>query len=221
MPDDLHTLRRIALFHDLNAADLTRVAAIAVRHTYAPGEVIQIAGDPNPAVSFIAAGHVSISRLAPTGREQILTEMGPGQAFNTVPPFQPEAVNHANVQALDAVTLYLIPGPEFRNLARELPPLALALLQDFAHRLADLTELVDRLALHSVRGRLARFLLEQAEADQITRRWTQDAIAAHLGTVRDVVGRTLRAFVDAGLIRMERQQIILLDRAALEEEARD
>ena len=44
-------------------------------------------------------------------------------------------------------------------------------------------------------------------------------IAAHLGTVRDIVGRTLRAFADAGLVQMERQRIVLLDREGLEAEA--
>jgi len=37
--------------------------------------------------------------------------------------------------------------------------------------------------------------------------------------VRDMVGRTLRAFTDAGLVRMDRQRIVLLDREGLEAEA--
>jgi CRP/FNR family transcriptional regulator len=93
------------------------------------------------------------------------------------------------------------------------------ILRDFADRLAHLTDLVADLSLHSVRARLARFLLEQAAGGQITQRWTQDAIAAHLGTVRDMVGRSLRAFADAGLIRLARNRIVLLDREGLEKEA--
>jgi CRP-like cAMP-binding protein len=100
-------------------------------------------------------------------------------------------------------------------------------LKDFADRLDHLTNLVEDLSLRTVRGRLARFLLEHAppgpsgsiDAGGVTRRWTQDEIAAHLGTVRDMVGRTLRSFGDAGLIRMDRQRIVLLDREALEAEA--
>jgi hypothetical protein len=34
-----------------------------------------------------------------------------------------------------------------------------------------------------------------------------------------MVGRTLRAFADAGLVRIERQRIVLLDRDGLEAEA--
>jgi len=100
------------------------------------------------------------------------------------------------------------------------------MLREFANRLDHLTNLVEDLSLRTVRGRLARFLLEHApagpsettNASGVTLRWTQDEIAAHLGTVRDMVGRTLRSFGDAGLVRMDRQRIVLLDREGLEAE---
>jgi len=160
--------------------------------------------------------------------------LGPGQAFNTVPPFQPQGINHATVQALTAVTLYVVTCGDFRRLVEECGELALAIVQDFADRLDHLANLVENLSLRTVRGRLARFLLEHAstarlsastglgeavDAVQVARNWTQDEIAANLGTVRDMVGRTLRAFADAGLVRIERQRIVLLDREGLEAEA--
>lgn len=40
-----------------------------------------------------------------------------------------------------------------------------------------------------------------------------------MGTVWDVVGRTLRESAEAGLVRPERQRITLLDQAGLEAEA--
>ena len=45
--------------------------------------------------------------------------------------------------------------------------------------------------------------------------WTQEEIVAYIGTVRDVVGRTLRA----GFIRRERGRLVVMDRAGLEREA--
>jgi len=78
--------------------------------------------------------------------------------------------------------------------------------------------LVERLSLFSVRQRLAEFLIRQAEENPLDARprWTQDDIARQLGTVRDVVGRTLRKLEDEGLIRFQRQHILLLDREKLE-----
>jgi CRP/FNR family cyclic AMP-dependent transcriptional regulator len=213
-------LQRIPLLADLSAGALARVADVARARAYGPGETIIFEGDPCQAAYFVAEGQVRVYRLSSAGREQVLARLGPGQAFNTVPPFQPDGVNHATVEALTPATVYVISAADLRRLVGECPELALALLQDFAGRLDHLTDLVEDLSLRTVRGRLARFLLEHVGEGSAARRWTQDEIAAHLGTVRDMVGRTLRAFVDAGLVRMDRQRIVLLDREGLEVEAR-
>lgn len=221
MVSTLETLRRIPLLADLSDGVLVRVADVALVRTYEPGETIIFEGDPCQAAYFIAEGQVRVYRLSAAGREQVLARLEPGQAFNTVPPFQPDGVNHATVEALTAVTLYAISSDDLQHLIGECPELALVLLQDFAGRLDHLTNLVEDLSLRTVRGRLARFLLEHVDEEEITQRWTQDEIAAHLGTVRDMIGRTMRAFVDAGLVRIDRQRIVLLDREGLETEAYD
>jgi len=227
MDPTAQVLRRVTLFASLSDDALARVARVAFRRTCAPGETVIFEGDPCQAAYFIAEGQVRVYRLSPGGREQVLARLGPGQAFNTVPPFQPQGINHATVQALTAVTLYVVTCGDFCRLVEECGELALAIVQDFANRLDHLANLVEDLSLRTVRGRLARFLLEHAptelgeaaDAVQVAQNWTQDEIAAHLGTVRDMVGRTLRAFADAGLVRVERQRIVLLDRDGLEAEA--
>ena len=214
----VEALRRISLFADLSGDALARMARVVHTRTCTPGETVIFEGDPYQAVYFIAAGQVRVYRLSLAGREQVLARLGPGQAFNTVAPFRPGNTNHATVEALSPLTLYVISGDDFRRLLKECPDLALVILQNFAARLDHLTNLVEDLALRTVRGRLARFLLENAGVDTATGRWTQGEIAAYLGTVRDMVGRTLRAFTDAGLVRMDRQRIVLLDREGLEAE---
>jgi len=228
MSSTVQALRRISLFASLSDETLARVAGVAIRRVYEPGETIIIEGAPCQAAYFIAEGQVRVYRVSSGGREQVMARLGPGQAFNTVPAFLPRSANHATVEALTSVTLYAIISDDFRRLVGECPELALAILRDFAERLDHLTNLVEDLSLRTVRGRLARFLLEHAstglngtgEMGEITRRWTQEEIAAHIGTVRDMVGRTLRAFADASLIRMDRQRIVLLDKEGLEAEAR-
>ena len=61
-----------------------------------------------------------------------------------------------------------------------------------------------------------RFLLEQADRHGHSQRWTQDEIARHIGTVRDVVGRCLRSLESEGLVELQRQHIRLLNRSALQ-----
>jgi CRP-like cAMP-binding protein len=219
MKTETSPLRRITLFADLLPETLSRVATVLIRRTYAPDETIILEGAPCQAAYFLAQGHVRVLRTSPDGREQLLVQLGPGQSFNTVPPFRTEGTNHATVQAADQVTVYAISKDDLLRLVSESPALALALLRDFADRLDHLTDLVEDLSLRTVRGRLARLLLEEATADEVARRWTQAEIAARLGTVREMIGRALSALADAGLIRIDRQRIVLLDREGLEAEA--
>ena len=63
---------------------------------------------------------------------------------------------------------------------------------------------------------VAQFLLSQAQArEDVPVRWTHSEIAARIGTVREVVSRTLRDFVRDELIRVERHRITVLDPEAL------
>lgn len=82
-----------------------------------------------------------------------------------------------------------------------------------------MTELAANLSLYTVRARLARFLIELADSPQSSEGWTQDEIAAQIGTVRDVVGRLLREFEAENIITRDRQKIRLLNREALIKEA--
>jgi CRP/FNR family transcriptional regulator len=80
--------------------------------------------------------------------------------------------------------------------------------------------LIEDLSLRPVTARLAKLLLLQLADDQQTaiprHRWaTQAEIAARLGTVPDVIHRTLRSLENEGLIQVERQRIVILDRNGL------
>lgn len=212
-------LREIQIFARLTERTLQEIAQALFRRTYAPDAFILMEGEPCQAAFFIAEGTVCVHRLSSDGREQVLVQMKKGEAFNTVPPIPANGKNHANVRALTEATLYGLSKDDYVRLLQTYPDLAYAVLQDLANRMSHMTDLIENLSLHSVRGRLARFLLAQADGNELPQRWTQDEIAAHVGTVRDVVGRTLRAFQDAGFIRRDRQKIILIDRKGLEAEA--
>lgn len=219
--DSVQDLRQVALFRDLSADALARLAAAGVWRSYKPGDVIVLQSEASECAYFILEGMVRVYRLSPQGREQVLARLGAGQSFNTVPSFLDTSVNHATVSAITAVTLFAVPNRAFRWLVAHCPEMAQVVLAEFAARLDHLTDLVESLSLHSVRGRLARFLLEHAQSDDAVQRWTQEEIAAHIGTVRDMVNRNLRALADADLIRLERNVIVLIDRAGLEAQAEE
>jgi CRP/FNR family transcriptional regulator len=80
--------------------------------------------------------------------------------------------------------------------------------------------LVEELSFYQVTNRLAR-LISQLPPDQLagssTQRITQDQLAARLGTVREVVARSLRELERSGAIRVSRREIQVLDPGILQE----
>lgn len=213
-------LKELPLFADLSNQALRRMAALFHTATYQDGQLIILAGDTASPIYFLLSGSVRVYRICPTGREQTLIRLQPGAELNIIAAFQSETEAVANAQALGETKLLAIDPADFRRVATSSAEIAEAVMSELASKMAHLVELTYDLSLRSVRGRLAKFLLEQASrasAEQLN--WTQADIAARIGSVRGVVNRTLRDFAAAGLIELDRQKIRLKDPAALREES--
>ncbi|MGB9723406.1 MAG: Crp/Fnr family transcriptional regulator [Chloroflexia bacterium] len=216
MPEESE-LGRFPPFAGLDGRALARVAAVARRRRFERGAFLLLEGEPCQTVYFLLRGRVRVSKVSVEGREQVLALLGPGDGLNLVPAFD-GGPNPASAQALTEVEAYAFSCSDFRKLIGEFPRIAGNILADFAAKLRLLVGLVEDLSFRTVEARLARFLLSRDVAVP-GRRWTQEEMAAHLGTVREVVGRVLRAWREEGLIRQERGRIVILDRAALEKKA--
>ena len=215
--DRAAVLRRVSFCAVLSDEVVASLAAIAGPLQRPAGAFVQFEGDPADAMYVIAQGHVKIARSSASGREQVLNVLGPGSHFNTVPMFDGGRCP-ANAQALTDVALLALPREHLLRVVERHPPLALALLKEFTGRLRHMVNLVDELALHTVQGRLAGLLLEQAAAadrGEALPPLTQAEMAARLGTVREMIGRALKTFEGLGLIRLDRGTITLVDRAGL------
>jgi CRP/FNR family cyclic AMP-dependent transcriptional regulator len=209
-------LSHLPSFSDLSAADLKKIASTGIHKTLPPGEIVLHEGDESESAYFVLSGKLEVFRLALSGREQVLASLSAGQGFNTAPFFLEEKHNPASVRTIEKAEVMAIPANQFLALLSEIPDFNRLVMRDYSERLKQLTNKVEDLGLYSVRARLVRFILEQADQKEIPSRWTQDEIASHIGTVRDVVGRSLRNLEQEGLIQMQRQRIHLLDRAGLE-----
>lgn len=212
------TLSEFDLFAGLGTGALREIVAHVTESTYDPDQIIALAGEPCAGIRLIVQGEVSLQRLSMEGREYVLDYLGPGDIFELVPVIDGGATL-ATAQALSHTTLYVIPCPRFHELLERHRPVSEAVLRLLAGQVRYLSDAVEDLALHTVRTRLARFLLANAADGATARRWTQEEIAAQIGTVRDVVGRTLRSFARQGLIRRVHGRLVVADREALEAEA--
>lgn len=217
---DTAILRRVSFCAELPEPTLRDLEAITVPLTRPAGTNLLIEGEPAEAMYVVATGYVKVSRVANSGREQVLAVVGPGGHFNTVAIFDGGACP-ANADALSAVALLALPRVALLNVMELHPPLMRAFLRELAGSLRHMVKLVDTLALHTVQGRLAGLLIDQAEAaarGEPTPPMTQAEMASRLGTVREMIGRTLKGFEAQGLIRLERGAILVLDWAGLAEQ---
>lgn len=206
-------------FAGLSRKTLECLANACQIEKYHPAESIILEGEPAEAAFFVLQGEVKVYRMTRSGKEQVLARMRAGQSFNTIPLLDEEGITHSCVETISQVTLLRIARQDFLALLQTCPDFTFAMLRDFTHRLKKMTDLVESFALHSVRGRLAQFLIRQADLGSHASRYTRDDIAREIGTVRDVVGRLLKSFEEDGYIRREGRRVILQDRAGLEAEA--
>jgi CRP/FNR family cyclic AMP-dependent transcriptional regulator len=215
MTERIALLRRLPYFAALDAPTLQAVAAAAVRRTVGADEIVMLEGEPCAGLFVVQSGRVKVTRTSLAGREQILHIAGPGEAFNDVPGFD-GGPNPATVQAMADSTLLVIDRATLLSLFDRYPSLAQAVVAVLAARCRQLVAMVEDLSLHGVTARLAGLLLDQAaQADAPA--LTRAQMAARLGTVREMVSRSLRELEQDGLIRLEGAHIVIVDRAGLVE----
>lgn len=214
-------LQNVPYFAGLDATALRELAGLATWHEYAPGGVVFLEGDANTGLYCIQAGWVKVIKLSRDGREQVLRYFGPGEVFNEIGVFLARP-NPATAIALEPSALWQLHRAVLQPVLTARPDLLLHVMANMADRIAYLAGLVADLSLHTVEVRLARLLLGAAPEGALVRQsWlTQAELAARLGTAPDVLSRALRTLADAGLIRFDRRQIAILDRAGLIQRAR-
>ena len=217
--DPLADLHHISWLKVLDKAGWDDLLAATQLRICSPGEVIILEGDPPTTFYVIHRGWVKGVKLTSEGREQILNVLGPGQPTNFPAIFADEP-SWATLIALETCELWAIKQSTLLTLLEHYPAMARLVIRALAKRLHHTVSLIEDLSLRSVTARLAKLLLTQlgdSHQETLPRpKWaTQAEIAARLGTVPNVAHRALRELVDEGLIQLDRQQIVVLDRAGL------
>ncbi len=210
-------LTTISYFRNLDHRTLENVAAeLVVRH-YNAGEVIFLQGEANAGLHLVVEGICKLYQLSPQGREHALALLKAGDSCNEVPVVD-HGPNPANLIALEDSTVWVLSSEAMSRLRHKYPELNDYIIENLAMRCRQMVERIYTLSFLSVTGRLAAFLLQQVETKNTLnrRQWTQDEIAAHLGTVREMVGRSFKELQQANLIAINRHQIEIIDREGLE-----
>ena len=207
--DKLKTLRLNPYFSDLSKDVLISIVPHMQLLKYERSDILFWEGDPCSGLHIIESGSVKLYRVSPTGRQYIIAVMTEGTTCNEVPAFDGGA-NPVNVEALETSLVWVIASQILRDLVLSNPEFALKILGRFGQNLRQLVSKVSEMAFYQVTHRLAR-LINEMQADELRSHWTQEQLASRLGTVREVVARSLKELEKSGAIRVKERHIHIND----------
>lgn len=216
LPIKVDELLQIPAFKGMPPHQLGQLAGIMVRQSYAPGQTIFIEGEVSRSLWFVLKGRVKIIKQSLNGRVQGLCLMNRGKCFGSCPLFD-MAQNPASAQAVDHVTLFLLPKDSLHQLKQRDPDLVRVLLHIYSQRLEHLSHVIEVLGAWSVPDRINDCLLTYASHNehQLIVELTHERLAALSGTVREMVTRHLAHLEKEGVVQNETGRIIILNRDAL------
>lgn len=219
------TLAKVPIFAGLTEGELSFLAQSAVPRHYAAGQSVFGEGEPCSGLYVVEAGHVRIFKSSTNGREQVLSIDGPGSSIAELPVF--DGGNYpASVTAIDDVRLLFVSKQDFQALCLAHPQVALKVLRVVGSRLRKLVGIIEELSFTTVRHRLAAFLLRLAREDsersgagvEVTLPASNQELASHIGTVRELVSRNLSRLQAEGILRIDGRTVTISNLQALEAE---
>ena len=221
--DVVGLLERVPVFETLGAADLARVAEVAVPRRFSAGQVVFREGDQSDTCYVVSSGHARALREHGDGRTIALARFGPGDIFGELAMFDDES-RSATVESLDDLQVLAILGHDMRRLLREHPDIAVKLVTALGRRLRAANERLARQSFQTVQSRVASVLirlLEQqrkeggAERDVLVTA-TQAELAQLAGSSRESASRFLAVLERAGIVTQGRGKLTVHDPAALQ-----
>ena len=211
----LEALARFHPFQNLSAAAQTLLNNAVIIKKPARADAILYKGQPVSGAYLVLHGRLRVFTIAPNGTEATLYFLDPGEtcvlAINCL--FN-DLLYPAWVQAETTAEVAVIPGPVYRKLfesERTIQNLTVQALSALVYRL--MAEL-EQVHASNHRQRLAQFILTHASAEGLLR-MTQQQIARHLGTTREVIARLMQELVARGLVKSQRGLIGIRDRVGL------
>ena len=179
-----------------------KVLLLARVRDYEKGGMLFRQGDVHDGIFLVESGLIKSYYESEDGRELTLGFWTAGHYVGAPQMFG--GGQHAWTSVAVAPTRCLwIPGPPLRELCREHGDLALALIDALVHKTQCYCGVLQLLATHSMRVRLARLLAMFASrepAGSAVVGFSHGELASMIGSTRQWVSRSLARFEDEGLL---------------------
>jgi CRP/FNR family transcriptional regulator len=204
--------------------EILRDLLMVAQRVRAPaGQALHRAGEDQRHVELVLRGLVRVYASAPDGRTLTMRYCRTGALMGILSLYTGAFVMPATTQAVTDAELLAIRPAIVRRLADRDARMARALLFELSERASTFAAEIGRSAFSNVRQRVASHVLDLAAERQrdavLVARITQQDLADAVGTVREVVVRTLRELRHDRLVETGRAGIVISDPERLLAEA--
>ncbi len=208
-------IQDVSLLSRLDEPTKARLRDSAVRKQIPRGAVLFRPGDKCVQFPLIAAGTVRVQRVTESGREIVLYRVSNNETciLTTASLLSDDAYSAEGIAETDVVA-YIVPAERFAVLMNESSSFRGLVFDGYSKRIATLMSRIEEIVCTRINVRLAERLLALKGADNRIS-VTQQALAADLGTAREVVGRTLKSFERSGWVKLSRGGAEITDARAL------
>jgi CRP/FNR family cyclic AMP-dependent transcriptional regulator len=194
----------------------------------AADKVLFLEGDPGDGCYRVEAGLVKVSFISSTGGERILAILGPGAVVGELAILD-ELPRSASVTAIRDSQLRFVSRQQFAAVAKSHPEIYRYITGLLASRLRDTNLAVAAASFLPLKGRVARALVDLAEAFGedvggkrilIRQKISQSDVAAMAGIARENVSRILNEWIREKLLSRVSGYYCLENKAALDKVAK-
>ncbi len=221
-------LSRCILFSRLSDDALASIARGVRSRRFRRGDVLFHQGDPGDALFVVLSGAIKVVLPSEEGDEAILTTLHNGDFLGEL-ALVDGASRSATAVALEPTETLMLSRERFRELLDEEPELRDGLLLGLAGELRRLTAHVGDLHFLDLTGRVAAQIVRLARdhgrrqpdgSIRLDGPITQGDLASMVGATRQSVNKLLGMLVDDGLVRADRDSLVVLDLEGLTRAAR-
>ena len=203
------------LFAELSEEELERVSRVAIPRRYPRDTRVFHEGDAGDACYIVREGGCRVTREHRDGRAITLANLGPGAIFGELAMFD-GGLRSASVEAVEDTELLALPAGA---LVREHADMAEKLVVALTRRLRNANERISRQSFQTVPSRVAGVLRQLLEDDEMRTegeagvkiRLRQADLAQLAGTSRESVSRFLATLERAGVVRVGRGRVTVVE----------
>ncbi|MBT1279379.1 Crp/Fnr family transcriptional regulator [Thermoanaerobacter sp. AC272] len=221
---DFDYLKKVPYFNELEDKSLEEIHKISIIKSFKKGSIIFMEGEKGEAIYFVRSGKVKISKTSSTGKEYIIKIMEKGDIFAESVLFV-GGEYPATAEAIEDSEVIVLKNQDIENLILKNSEIALSIIKLMAKRLKNVAVIIENLALRDSIGRTASVLLTFAKERGINTKegilldlnLNRQDLANIVGTSRENVTRILSQLDKDGVIRLDRQRILIKDIEKLKE----